>query len=103
VLAIVSVVLCGLIGIFYILRALFYPQKIWKEWHHPSQGNYFSAITICITLYGLLLLPVSVNGGGTLIWIGSIGQMLITVLRVSELVYSPISDEFLNPGVSHLL
>jgi len=99
VLAIVSVILCGIIGIFYFLRLVLYPQKIWKEWMHPSYGNYFSAITICITLYGLLLLPKSVNGGGALIWIGSVGQMLLTVLRVADFVYHPVSDEYLNPSV----
>lgn len=99
VLALFSVITAGLIAVFYGLRLLLHPQKIWKEWSHPSQGNYFSAITICITLYGLLLLPKSVNGGGALIWIGSIGQMLITVFRVSDLVYSPVSDEWLNPSV----
>ena len=99
VLAIVSVVLCGLIGIFYGLRMILYPHKIIKEWNHPSFGNYFSAITICITLYGLLLLPKSVNGGGALIWIGSVGQMFIAVIKLSDLIYKPFSDEFLNPSI----
>lgn len=99
VLAITSVVLCGIIGILYFIRFLIHPQKIVKEWNHPSYGNYFSAITICITLYGLLLLPETVNGGGALIWIGSVAQMLITVFRVADLVYHPVSAEFLNPSV----
>jgi tellurite resistance protein TehA-like permease/glutaredoxin len=99
VLAIFSVVLCGLIGIFYVLRMVMYPHKVVKEWFHPVMGNYFSAITICITLYGLLLLPKSTNGGGALIWIGSIGQMFIAVTKLSHLIYHPFSDEFLNASV----
>lgn len=99
VLAIISVILGGIFFILYALRAMIYPTKFLKDWRHPVLGNFFSAITICIILYGLLLLPVSVNGGGALIWIGAVGQMLIAVLRVSDLVYKRTSEELLNPSI----
>lgn len=99
ILAIVSVIIYGLMFLVYASKLVFYPKKVCKEWHHPVFGNYFSTLTISIVLYGLLLLARDVSGGGVLIWIGSIGQMLITVLKVSDIVFTRISDEFLNPGL----
>lgn len=64
-----------------------------------SIGNSFAAINICLVIYGILLLPVTENGGGALIWIGAVAQMLLTVLRVSDLVYLPFSEEMLNPSL----
>ncbi|RYH22982.1 DUF4395 family protein [archaeon] len=99
ILSIVSVVIGGFLMLIYFARTFLHFNKVVKEWFNPISGNYFSAITITITLYGLLLLPVNVSGGGALIWIGAVGQMLISVLKVSDLVFSRISDEFLNPGI----
>lgn len=99
VLSIVAVVIGGLIWLVYLAKTLLHPKKVLKEWSHPISGNYFSAITITVTLYGMLLLARDVSGGGALIWVGAVGQMLIAVLKVSDLVFSRISDEYLNPGI----
>lgn len=99
VLGISSVILGGLITILYVLKMIMYPKKIIKEWYHPIVGQFFSTISITIVLYGLLLLPESVNGGSALIWIGSVLQMLFTVLKVSDLIYQYFSEEFINPSL----
>lgn len=99
VLAILSVIIFGLLGFLYILRALMYPQKVIKEWHHPIFGNFFSAFSICITLFGILFLPYEETGGIALIWIGSVLQLTIALFRVSKLVYERVADEMLNPSL----
>lgn len=98
-LAIISVILFGLYGFLYIARLIMYPKKCLKEWRHPVMGNLFSAITICIILYGLLLFPQDSTGGITLVYIGAVTQMLISVLRVANLIYDWVSEEMVNASL----
>eukprot|EP01039_Chlorochromonas_danica_P010591 gene10589-11737_t len=98
-LAVLSVVIYGILFLIYFFKTLLYPKKVLKEWHHPVYGNYFNAITICIVLYGILLLPRDVSGGGVVIWIGAIGQMIVAVLKISDLVYNRVPDDYLNGSI----
>eukprot|EP01038_Epipyxis_sp_PR26KG_P006363 gene6363-8763_t len=101
VLGIVSVILAGIVLVLYGLRFVLYPKKVIKDWRHPIYGHFFSTISIFIVLIGLLYLPREdgYHGGGALIWIGAIIQMLITVFKVAELVYTRVAEEFLSPQI----
>lgn len=98
-LAIIAVIIFCLLLLLYCLRLALYPRKVLKEWHHPVTGNMFSVISISITLFGLLLLPHSDNGGGTFIWIGGVMQMLMVVLRVTDLIQDYQTKELVNPSL----
>ena len=99
VLAIAASVFFGLISIAYLVRLFLWPKKACKEWHHPVYGNFFSAITISLTLFGMLLFNEALTFGITVVWIGSAGQLLITVLRVADLLYDRIGPEMVTPAL----
>lgn len=97
VLIVIAVVLGGLFVILYGARAIVYPQKALKEWYHPLASNYFSAMNILVVLIGLCYIQRNHVGGMTLIWIGAIGQMLLTVFKVSDWVYRRWSEDWESP------
>jgi tellurite resistance protein TehA-like permease/glutaredoxin/hemerythrin-like domain-containing protein len=97
VLAIVAVIFAGLFFILYSMRMIMYPKKVCKEWHHPLQSNYFAAMTITVILFGMFLLQTTTTGGISLIWIGAIGQMALTIFKLSELVYRRWSEDWESP------
>jgi tellurite resistance protein TehA-like permease/glutaredoxin len=99
VLAITASILFGIISIAYIIRAFMWPKKVYKEWRHPVYGNFFSAITITLTLLGTLLYADALTFGITVVWIGSVGQLLITVLRVSDLIFDRIGNDMISPAL----
>ena len=72
----------------YVIKALLWPKKVWKEWCNPLAGNFFSTISITLVLEGILLMPSGLNAGVTLVWIGSVLQKLITVLSTNPLLRS---------------
>lgn len=96
---IASAVLFCFFGILYIARTFLYTNKVVKEWRHPVSGNLFSAINICLALYGYILYNNDLNFGITLVWIASGFQMFIAVEKVASLVFHPVSDELLNPSI----
>jgi len=98
-LGLVAFIVFGLLFILYAIRGVMYPQKMTKEWKHPVVGNYFCTISITLTAMGALLLSTSGDGGLGLIWVGSVLQMLITVLRTADLVFDPVTEEVLNPSL----
>jgi len=98
-LGIVSAALFCAFSILYLLRFYKYPQKVLKEFNHPVAGNMFSAITICVTLYGLMMFDHDLNFGIALVWIGSAAQMAMTMLKISQLVFKKVTTDLLNAGV----
>lgn len=98
-LGITSVALCGLISLAYITKGFLWFKKIQKEWNHPVYGNFFSAIAMCITLYGILLFNKGPTWGISLVWIGSAAQMAMSVLRVSDLIYGRIGPDMITPAL----
>lgn len=94
-----AAVLFAFITLLYLYKAALFHKKIVKEWYHPVMGNMFSAVSITLTIEGILLMPSGLNGGITLVWIGSVLQMLITVLRLSDLIYEPTSEDHFNPSL----
>eukprot|EP01038_Epipyxis_sp_PR26KG_P015306 gene15306-20628_t len=93
-----AVVFCMFIAL-YLIKMIIYPKKVAKEWQNPVFGNFFSALPITTILLGLMFLPNNRDGGGTLIWIGSILQMIITVFRLSDLVYDRVAEDLVNPSL----
>jgi tellurite resistance protein len=98
-LGIASVALCGLISIAYIVKGFLWFKKIKKEWNHPVYGNFFSAIAMCITLYGILLFNKGPTWAISLVWIGSAAQMAMSVLRISDLIYGRIGPDMITPAL----
>jgi tellurite resistance protein len=88
-----------LLSMIYGVKALLFPQKVVKEWRHPLSGNFFSTISITFIIEGIVLMPSGTNAGITLVWIGAVIQMLITVLRLSDLIYEPTTEEHFNPSL----
>ena len=60
------------------------PHVRLQEWSHPTTGNLFSAISICLCIYGIFMYAHdSYFGFGiTLVWMGSVMQMALAVLVV---------------------
>lgn len=98
-LGIISAVIFVSLGILYLLKLAMYRNKVWKEWNNPTSGNLFSAISISLCLYGILMYPSNRMFGITIVWIGSGFQMLMSVLIVSRLVFRHISLELINPSI----
>jgi tellurite resistance protein TehA-like permease len=76
-----------------------FPKKIAKEWSHPIYGHFYTTITICITLYGILLFDTSTGAGITLVWLASVVQMTWTVLRVADVLYRRIGADMITPAI----
>jgi len=98
-LGVCSACLFVLLCLIYAIKFIVFPQKVVKEWRNPLTGNMFSAVSITLILEGILLMPSGLNGGITLVWIGSVMQMLITIIRLSDLIFEPFSEEFINPSL----
>ena len=98
-LGIFSAALFGALSLVYLYKLVVYPKKIEKEWNHPIFGNFYAAVTICITIYGVLLYDNELTGGVALVWIGSVIQLTWTVLRVADLLYGRIGTEMITPAV----
>jgi len=99
VLGIVSAVLFGVIACVQLYKLFYFPKKISKEWNHPIFGNFYSTITICITLYGILLFDTSTSAGIVLVWIAAVVQMTWTVLRVADVMFRRIGTDMITPAV----
>jgi tellurite resistance protein TehA-like permease len=93
------------IGVFvailalFSLRALFQSQKVIKEWFHPTMGNFFAAPVVAFILIGAMVLKTKPTAGITIIWIGSLVQMVFTIARLHEWVYSRVPEEFHKPSL----
>lgn len=98
-LSILSFLMFSFVAIPYLLKTVMYPKKVLKEWQHPISGNMFSAISICLSLYGILMYDWYLNFGATLVWIAAIAQMGIAILRMSYLIYDYHSDEIISPAL----
>ena len=98
-LSIISIVMFGFVAIPYLLKLMMYPKKVIKEWQHPVAGNMFSAITICLSLYGILMYDWYLEFGITLVWIAAVAQMGIAIVRMSYLIYDYHSDEVISPAL----
>lgn len=99
VLTVAALVLYILIAILYGLHFIVYPQKVFKEWANPIAGNFFSTITISAIVFGINYMYLNHVGGVTIVWIGSVVHMVLTVIRISDLVYSRLAEEYLNPAL----
>lgn len=98
-LGIISAVIFVTLGILYLLKFAMYPKKVWKEWSNPTTGNFFSAISISLCLYGILMYPSNRIFGIAIVWIGSGFLMLMSVLIVSRMVFTHVSLELVNPSI----
>lgn len=98
-LSVISIVLFGSISMAYLLKTAMYFKKVRKEWQHPIFGSFFSSITICFSLFGLLSYDYYLDLGISLTWIGAIGQMAISVSRMSTLLYDYTPDTVFTPAV----
>lgn len=98
-LCIISVVVFGIITIFYVHKAILYPKKVMKEWHHPIYGNFFQCVSTCLLIYGIMLLDFYMDFSFGLIWLAAMGQMVMSVLRMSNLVYDFHSEEMISPAL----
>jgi glutaredoxin 3 len=100
VIGIISVILFGAITSLYLVRMVLCWSKVSKEWHHEVFGNYFSAPAICLMLYGIMYLNKELEGGYmggiALIWIGAVLQLVVSVSRMSALIFNSVSEEVLN-------
>ena len=98
-LSIVSGALCAALLLLYAVRAVLFPRKCAKDWSHPVRGNYFSAVSMCLSLYGLLLFDDYLDFGLGLTWAGAGLQMALAVHRVAALVFDYSSDESVSPAL----
>lgn len=98
-LEVISVLMMLPLLALFSIRAIMYPKKPLKEWQHPIFGNFYGCISIYTTMLGVCYLSNNRLGGQILIWIGSIMQMMITVIRVSELVYDRVPEDLFNPSM----
>lgn len=99
VLGIIAVIVAGIFFVLYLLRAVMHPQKVRKEWQHPVLSNSFSCLNILLVLFGLVFVSRKVTGGISLIWIGAIGQMILTLVRLQALFYRRVSSDFWSPAL----
>ena len=88
-----------LLGCLYILRFLTCPKKVWKEWNQPTSSSFFSAISITVCIYGVLMMPYDRYFAISIIWIGSVFQMFLTVIIISRFIYENISNENIDPSL----
>lgn len=94
-----SGVLFSLLALVQLYKAAAHPKKLLKEWHHPIFGNFYSAVTICVTMFGVLLYDNALTAGVTLVWLASVVQMSWTVLRVADVMYGRIGAEMITPAI----
>lgn len=103
---IAAIAYCAMVGL-YAARLLAYPWKCAKEWHHPWNGNAFALPGACLMLFAFLVFDIhgpDVQEGRQLRfarvmwWVGSVGNMLLTVLKLGEWVARPLALEHVNPG-----
>ncbi|CAK9252507.1 unnamed protein product [Sphagnum jensenii] len=83
----------------YIVHALLHWRKVVKEWEHPLHGNTFTSVTIAAMLLGINYMSWDPVGGVSLVWLGASGQMLITVVRLADMIYGRVAEEYLTPGL----
>lgn len=94
-----GIVVLVLISTLYGLRWLLHPRKVWKEWFHPLMGSFFAAVVVSYNLVGLCIMHTKPAVGITIVWTTSVIQMVGTVLRISDLVYQRIPEEFHKPAL----
>ena len=102
VLIITALIFYILFFLLYIAHFVLFPKKVMKEWNHPIAGNFFSTLTIAGVLFGMSYMYMDSVGGVTVVWVASCAHMLLTVLRMSDLVYSRCAEEYLNPALMML-
>jgi len=98
-LGIFSAVVFVMMTAVYLLKLVKFPKKVKKEWDHPTTGNMFSAISICLCLYGMLMYSSNRHFGITMVWFGAVFQMFLSVVVVSRLVFEHHSEDVINPSI----
>lgn len=71
------------IALFYIAKAIKYPQAVYNEWHHPVRLAFFPAVSISILLISTAMLSHYPGAARGLWIIGTALQGVLTVAVVS--------------------
>lgn len=93
------------LGAYLLLSALYatklvrHPQKVAKEWQHPLMGHWFTAWIVCLVMVGLCVLDRRPAAGIAIVWVGAVAQLALLVLRLCDLVYVRVIEEFHKPAL----
>ncbi|WP_204321693.1 hypothetical protein, partial [Streptococcus pneumoniae] len=69
----------------YAYKLRYYFEEVRAEYHSPVRFSFIALIPITTMLVGDILYRWNPLIAEVLIWIGTIGQLLFSTLRVSEL------------------
>lgn len=95
----IAVASFALLTALYATKFALHPQKVFKEWQHPLMGHWFTAWIVSFVMIGLCVLDRSPVTGIAIIWIGAVTQLVLLVLRLADLVYHRVIEEFHKPAM----
>ena len=80
-----AIVIWAIFILMYAYKVLYFRQAVKEEYHCPVRFSYIALIPITTMLVGDILYRFHPTSAEILIWIGTVGQLLFSSLRISEL------------------
>jgi tellurite resistance protein len=102
-----AIIIFVLLFIFYTIKLVKFPHKVFAEFSNPIAGNFFGAITVGILLLSSIVLPYSQKLGEVVWIVGTTLTLLLSYFLVSRLFkvkQDPLHavPAMLIPGVANL-
>lgn len=85
ILGILASVIWGSFVLMYVYKIRYFRHEVEEEYHCPVRFSYIALIPITTMLIGDVFYRWSVSVAEVMIWIGTIGQLVFSSFRISEL------------------
>lgn len=86
----VALVVYAAILVAYLAKAVWYPDAVRAEFAHPVRLAFVPTITISLLLLAAAALGTAPTLSGVLWWIGTVGQLVLTLYVLSAWINRPV-------------
>jgi tellurite resistance protein len=94
-----SIVVTGIIFLFYIAKIIKYPSEVKKEFNHPIKLNFYPIIAKLFLISSIIYLAINMDISRYLWWIGVIIQFIFTIIIMSAWIrHNKFEIHHINPS-----
>lgn len=97
-LALTDIALFVVIALFYVAKAIKYPQEVTKEFVHPIRVNFFAAVSISLLLLAIVYHNISYGFAKLSFLAGLVSHTFLTFYTISFWINKNLEIQHSNPA-----
>ncbi|MEA2097877.1 MAG: SLAC1 anion channel family protein [Patescibacteria group bacterium] len=94
-----SIIITGIVFLFYLAKIIKYPNEVKKEFNHPIKLNFYPIIAKLFLISSIIYLAMDMEISKYLWWIGVVIQFIFTIIIMSAWIrHNKFEIHHLNPS-----